>query len=53
LYFPYGGTTMTFDLSDMSLTRNGRPNAATYRMPDPAALGQRGVRVTHIQGVNH
>ena len=53
LYFPYGGTTMTFDLSDMSLTRNGRPNTATYRMPDPAALSQRGVRVTHIQGLLH
>jgi len=36
-------------LSDMSLSNNGRPNAATFRMRDPAALSESGVRVNHIQ----
>jgi hypothetical protein len=52
LFFPVSGTTMTFDLSDMSLSHNGFPNAATYRMPDPAKLGKSGVRVNRIDEQN-
>jgi outer membrane lipoprotein-sorting protein len=48
LFFPLSGTTMSFDLSDMSLSHNGFPNAATYRMPDPSRLGDSGVRVNRI-----
>lgn len=48
LSFPYTGTTMSFDLSDMSLSHNGFPNAATYRMPDPSLLSDSGVRVNRI-----
>jgi hypothetical protein len=48
LFFPVSGTTMTFDLSDMSLSHNGFPNAATYRMPDPSKLAESGVRVNRI-----
>jgi hypothetical protein len=48
LFFPLSGTTMTFDLSDMTLSHNGFPNAATYRMPDPSKLGDSGVRVNKI-----
>jgi hypothetical protein len=48
LYFPYSGTRMSFELSDVSLTRSGRPNGSTYLMPDPARLSDSGVRVNHI-----
>ncbi len=48
LSFPYTGTKMSFDLSDMSLSHNGFPNAATYRMPDPSLLSESGVRVNRI-----
>jgi hypothetical protein len=48
LAFPYTGTTMSFDLSDMSLSHNGFPNPATYRMPDPSLLSESGVRVNEI-----
>jgi hypothetical protein len=49
LSFPYTGSTISFELTDMSLSNHGRPNAATYRMPDPAALGRSGVKVNHVQ----
>ena len=52
LSFPYTGTTISFELSDVSLSHNGFPNAATYRMPDPEMLSQSGVRVNHIEGQN-
>jgi hypothetical protein len=48
LFFPMSGTTMTFDLSDMSLSHNGFPKEASYRMPDPSKLGDSGVRVNRI-----
>ncbi len=52
LSFPYTGTTIAFELSDVSLKHNAGgtsfPNAATYRMPDPEKLSQSGVRVNHI-----
>ena len=48
LFFPYTGTTMSFDLSDMSLSYKGFPNAASYRMPDPSLLSSSGVRVIQI-----
>ncbi|MGD0461616.1 MAG: hypothetical protein ABSB74_03915 [Tepidisphaeraceae bacterium] len=48
LFFPLSGTTMSFDLSDMSLSHNGFPSAATYRMPDPSKLGDSGVRVIQL-----
>lgn len=54
LSFPYSGTTMTFELSDMSLTRNGRPNDGTYKMPDPQDLSAHGVKVSHVgEGEGH
>lgn len=54
LSFTYGGTMMTFELTDMSLTKYGRPSDATYHMPDPADLGGRGVKVTRIgEGESH
>ncbi|MGD0389030.1 MAG: hypothetical protein ABSC42_08755 [Tepidisphaeraceae bacterium] len=49
LFFPYTGSTISFELSDMSLSNNGRPNAATYRMPLPATLSGLGVRVNHVE----
>jgi hypothetical protein len=49
LFFPYTGSTISFDLSDMSLSNNGHPNAAAYRMPVPATLSGLGVTVNHIQ----
>jgi hypothetical protein len=56
LSFPYTGTTISFELSDVSLkhTAGGTsfPNAATYRMPDPEKLSQSGVRVNHIDAQN-
>ena len=52
LSFPYTGTTIAFELSDVSLSHNGFPNAATYRMPDPEMLSQSGVRVNHIDAQN-
>jgi hypothetical protein len=52
LSFPYSGTTISFELSDVSLSHNGFPNAATYRMPDPETLSQSGVRVNHIDAQN-
>jgi len=48
LYFPYTGSSMAFELSDLTLSHNGFPNAATYRMPDPAKLAASGVKVIHI-----
>ncbi len=48
LFFPASGTTMDFDLSDMTLSHRGFPNAATYRMPDPSMLGSSGVKVNQI-----
>ena len=49
LSFPYTGSTISFELSDMSLSNHGRPNVATYRMPDPVVLSRSGVRVNHVQ----
>jgi hypothetical protein len=48
LSFPASGSTMTLDLSDVSVTHNGFPKAASYRMPDPAALAASGVKVIHL-----
>lgn len=52
LSFPYTGTTISFELSDVSSShKSGNlsfPNAATYRMPDPETLIESGVRVNHI-----
>jgi hypothetical protein len=56
LSFPYTGTTISFELSDVSLKHDAGgisfPNAATYRMPDPEKLSQSGVRVNHIDAQN-
>jgi hypothetical protein len=56
LSFPYTGTTISFELSDVSLNHDvggtSFPNAATYRMPDPENLSQSGVRVNHIDAQN-
>jgi len=52
LFFPYTGTRMSFELSDVSLSTNGRPNSTTYQMPDPAVLSESGVRVNHIDAQN-
>jgi hypothetical protein len=52
LFFPYSGTTMAFELSDVSLTMSGRPNSATYRMPDPAGLSESGVKVNQLDAQN-
>jgi outer membrane lipoprotein-sorting protein len=49
LFFPYTGSTISFTLSDMSLSYKGHPNAATYQMPVPATLNGLGVRVNHIE----
>jgi hypothetical protein len=52
LSFPYTGTTISFELSDVSLNHSvgglSFPNAATYRMPDPEKLSASGVKVNHI-----
>jgi len=48
LSFPYSGSTLSFELSDLTWSYHGRPNDATYRMPDPQTLSQSGVRVNHI-----
>jgi hypothetical protein len=34
LFFPPSGAKMAFDLADVSLSHNGHPNAANYRMPN-------------------
>jgi hypothetical protein len=49
LFFPYTGSTIRFDLSDITLSYHGFPNSASYRMPDPASLGQSGITVKHIE----
>jgi hypothetical protein len=52
LSFPYTGTTISFELSDVSLNHSvgglSFPNAATYRMPEPEKLSASGVKVNHI-----
>lgn len=53
LFFPYTGSTIRFDLTDMSLSYHGFPSAASYRMPDPASLSESGVTVNHISGGSH
>jgi hypothetical protein len=52
LSFPYTGTTISFELSDVSLNHKlgsiSFPNPATYQMPDPETLSRSGVRINHI-----
>jgi hypothetical protein len=48
LYFPYTGTTLSFELSDMTLSHKGFPNSASYRMPDLTTLRDSGVKVIQI-----
>jgi hypothetical protein len=52
LFFPYSGTTMSFELSDVASSHNAGsiafPNAASYRMPDPETLRASGLTVNHI-----
>jgi hypothetical protein len=48
LFFPYTGSTIRFDLSDITLSYHGHPNSASYLMPSPATLSESGVGVKQI-----
>ncbi len=48
LFFPYTGSTIRFDLSDISLSYHGFPNSASYLMPSPVTLSASGVGVKQI-----
>jgi hypothetical protein len=48
LSFPYSGTTMTFELTDMTLSHNGKPDEKSFRMPDSDELASHGVKVNRI-----
>jgi hypothetical protein len=52
LSFPESGSTMTLQLSDVSLTHGGFPKAVSYRMPDAASLAASGVKVIHLNESN-
>jgi hypothetical protein len=48
LFFPDTGTKMSFNLSDLTLTHNGFPKAASFRLPNLADLSDSGVKVIQI-----
>ena len=53
LSFPYSGSKITMELTDMTLSHKSfgksYPNETSFQMPSPQSLAEQGVRVNHIE----